>query len=145
MVHLTESTSGAEGGGAVARPAMTEERLLEALDAWNQHDPELVLSFVASDCVYHASVGPELLGRSYFGREHVRQGILNFFNTYPDGRFMGTEVRVDGDHGSAEWIFVVPSKGLELRGCDLFEFDGDLIKAKNAFRKTATDDGARSG
>jgi uncharacterized protein (TIGR02246 family) len=114
---------------------VTAERLAEALEAWNTHDPDRVLAYFADDCSYHASFGPELLGRSYAGRDAVREGVRLFFERYPEGRFEGTEVFVAGDRGAAEWTFV--AGGLRLRGCDLFEFEGDLIRTKNAFRKLA--------
>jgi hypothetical protein len=117
-----------------AKP-MTDERLLEALEAWNRQDPDLVLSYMTADCTYHASFGPELFGKTYVGSAKVREGLVTFFESYPGGEFVGTEVWVNGEHGSAEWTFVAPSVGVEVRGCDLFEFDGDLIKTKNAFRK----------
>ena len=41
---------------------------------------------------------------------------------------------VAGDRGAAEWTFV--SGDLRVRGADLFEFEGDLIRVKNAFRKS---------
>ena len=117
---------------------MTEERLHEALAAWNTGDADRVLEFFADDCVYHASFGPELMGRTFAGRDAAREGIQAFFDRYPDGIFGGTEVMVVGDRGAAEWTF--RAKGddglmFEVRGCDLFEFDGDLIRVKNAFRK----------
>ena len=65
-------------------------------------------------------------------------GIQLFFDRYPDGEFADTEVMVAGDRGAAEWTFRASGddgEPFELRGCDLFEFDGDLIKTKNAFRK----------
>jgi ketosteroid isomerase-like protein len=117
---------------------MTEARLAEALAAWNTGDADRVLAFWSDDCVYHASFGPELFGRTYVGREGAREGIQAFFDRYPDGEFADTEVMVAGDRGAAEWTF--RAKGddglpVEVRGCDLFEFDGDLIRVKNAFRK----------
>ena len=45
---------------------------------------------------------------------------------------------VAGDRGAAEWTFRATDDdgaAFEVRGCDLFEFDGDLIRVKNAFRK----------
>jgi uncharacterized protein (TIGR02246 family) len=117
---------------------VTPERLAEALGAWNTHDADLVLSYFADDCAYHASFGPELLGRSYRGRADVLAGVRAFFERYPDGRFEGTEVFVAGDRGAAEWTFAatdLDGAELRVRGCDLFEFDGDLIRTKNAFRK----------
>jgi len=117
---------------------MTEARLHEALAAWNTGDAERVLEFWSEDCIYHASFGPELMGRSFIGREGACEGIQAFFDRYPGGVFADTEVMVAGTRGAAEWTFrAVGDDGepFEVRGCDLFEFDGDLIRVKNAFRK----------
>jgi uncharacterized protein (TIGR02246 family) len=112
---------------------VTAEGLAEALAAWNTHDAEHVLRWFADDCAYHASFGPELLGRSYVGRDQVLEGVRSFFERYPDCHFEDTQVFVAGDRGAAEWTFV--AEGSRVHGCDLFEFDGDLIRVKNAFRK----------
>lgn len=117
---------------------MTEERLHEALAAWNTGDADRVLAFWSDDCVYHASFGPELMGLTFAGRDAVREGIQQFFDRYPDGQFADTEVMVAGARGAAEWTFRATADDggrFEVRGCDLFVFDGDLIRVKNAFRK----------
>ena len=117
---------------------MTEARLLEALDAWNSHDVETVMKYMTDDATYHASVGTDLYGRTYRGRKQVREGVQRFFDMYPDGRFAETTVTVADDRGHAEWTFTATHEdgsSLEVRGCDLFEFEGDLIRTKNAFRK----------
>ena len=44
-------------------PKMTPERAEEFGAAWNSGDADLVASFFAEDGVYHASVGPEALGK----------------------------------------------------------------------------------
>ena len=82
---------------AAVASEMTEERLHEALAAWNTADAERVLAFWSDDCVYHASFGPELMGRTFAGREEAREGIQQFFDRYPDGEFADTEVMVAGD------------------------------------------------
>ena len=123
---------------ATRESTMTGERLDEFMEAWNAHDVERVVSFFADDCVFHASVGPELMGATYSGRDEVRRGVAAFFERYPDGRFEDATAFVAGDKGASEWTFVVSGPdGAEIatRGCDLFEFDGDLIRVKNAFRK----------
>jgi ketosteroid isomerase-like protein len=112
--------------------------LHEALAAWNTGDAERVLAFWSEDCVYHASFGPELMGRTFAGRDAAREGIQAFFDRYPDGEFADTDVIVAGARGAAEWTFRAKDddgQPFEIRGCDLFEFDGDLIRVKNAFRK----------
>ena len=118
---------------ATTEQTMTSERLDAFMDAWNAHDVEGIVSFFADDCEFHASVGPELMGASYAGRDEIRKGVTAFFERFPDGKFEDASAWVAGDRGASEWTFV--SGGAAVRGCDLFEFEGDRIRVKNAFRK----------
>ncbi len=118
--------------------AMTAERLAEFGEAWNHHDVDLVMSYMAEECAYYASFGTTPSGTSYVGREEVREGVGRFFEAYPDGRFIDSSVFVVGDRGAAEWTFVATEPdgtAMKTRGCDLFEFEGDKVKTKDAFRK----------
>jgi ketosteroid isomerase-like protein len=118
--------------------AMTLERATEFGAAWNSRDPDLVTSFFADDGVYHASVGPDRLGRTYRGKEEIRKGVKAFFDRFPDGKFENLKVLVAGDMGSFEWDFVATDangKQLTTAGCDLLAFRGDKVILKNAFRK----------
>jgi uncharacterized protein (TIGR02246 family) len=118
--------------------SMTRERAAEFGAAWNSHDADLVTSFFADDGVYHASVGPDRLGKSYFGKQNIRRGVEAFFDRFPDGKFENLKVVVAGDIGTFEWDFVVTAaNGQPLRtaGCDLLQFVGDKVATKNAFRK----------
>jgi hypothetical protein len=45
---------------------MKRERAEEFGAAWTSGDADLVASFFAEDGVYHASVGPDPLGKSFF-------------------------------------------------------------------------------
>lgn len=117
---------------------MSVERAGEFGSAWNSRDPDLVASFFVDDGIYHASVGPDHLGKSYFGKEDIRNGAKAFFDRFPDGRFENLKVVVSGDVGTFEWDFVATDPtGAVVRtaGCDLLEFRGDMIAKKNAFRK----------
>lgn len=121
-----------------ADAAMTPERLAEFGETWNEQDVDLVMSYMAEECSYHASFGPAPGGENYVGREAVREGVARFFATYPGGRFEDSRVFVAGDQGAAEWTFAFtgPEGGtVRVRGCDLLEFEGDRIKKKDAFRK----------
>jgi ketosteroid isomerase-like protein len=120
---------------------MTRERAAEFGAAWNSHNADLVASFFADDGAYHASVGPEALGKSYFGRDEVRRGVQAFFDRFPDGKFENLKVTVAGDIGTFEWDFVATDASGNLvrtAGCDLLEFIGDKVAKKNAFRKVRT-------
>src|ERR1700746_511211 len=117
---------------------MTRERAEEFGAAWNSGDADLVASFFADDGVYHASVGPDHLGKSYVGKEEIRRGIKAFFERFPDGRFENLKVVVAGDLGSFEWDFVATDasgKSITTAGCDLLTFRDDKVILKNAFRK----------
>jgi ketosteroid isomerase-like protein len=117
---------------------MTRERAEEFGGAWNSGDADLVASFFTEDGVYHASVGPDALGMSYLGKEHIRRGVQAFFDHFPGGKFENLKVVVAGDIGTFEWNFVTTDhSGQKVRtsGCDLLRFVGDKVAVKNAFRK----------
>jgi ketosteroid isomerase-like protein len=118
--------------------SMTLERATEFGGAWNSHDPDLVASFFADDGVYHASVGPDQLGKTFVGKQEVRKGVKAFFERFPDGRFENLKVAVAGNIGTFEWDFIATDasgKSVSTAGCDLLEFKGDMVMKKNAFRK----------
>jgi hypothetical protein len=117
---------------------MTRERAAEFGAAWNSRNADLVASYFTADGSYHASVGPEPLGKSYFGRDEICRGVQAFFDRYPDGKFENLKVMVTGDVGTFEWDFVATGADGERErtaGCDLLEFVGDQVSKKNAFRK----------
>jgi hypothetical protein len=125
-------------GWSIQVKTMSLERATEFAQAWNSRDPDLVTSFFADDGVLHASVGPEKLGSSYFGREEVRRGAKAFFDRFPDGRFENLKVTVLGSAGIFEWDFIASDasgKPYCTAGCDLLVFKGDMVAEKNAFRK----------
>ncbi len=107
--------------------------------AWNRHDPDLLMTYMADECSYQESFGSELEGADYVGREAVREGFAAFFERYPDGRFVDSEIRAfEPERAAAVWTFAasrLDGGRSRVRGCDLFEFDGDKVSRKNAFRK----------
>jgi hypothetical protein len=50
---------------------MTRKRAEEFGAAWNSGDADLVASFFVENGVYHASVGPDALGKSYAGKDNI--------------------------------------------------------------------------
>jgi len=117
--------------------SMTEERLQAFVAAWARHDVEALMTFLTEDCVYEASVGPEP-GTTYVGREAVRQGFENMLARGAGGASRSGPLFICGNKGVMEWTFVWTARDghvVEQRGCDIYEFDGDYIRRKNAFRK----------
>ena len=122
-------------------PVMTLQRLQRFSAAWTDGDLGALMSFMTEDCVYYASVGPEP-GSTYRGRDEVRRGFAAVL-AYDRGRERrdGTAF-ITGDVGVAEWSFYdgdPDGSGRLIRGCDIFEFAGDKIRKKDAFRKVFDD------
>ena len=80
LLKLSSKNHLAWGNGC---PQMTRERAEVFGAAWNSGDADLVASFFAEDGVYHASVGPDALGKSYFGKEQIRRGVRLSSTAFP--------------------------------------------------------------
>ncbi|WP_042428352.1 nuclear transport factor 2 family protein [Comamonas granuli] len=106
--------------------------------AWNRHDIEALMSFMADDCEFHAVAGPDLMGRSYIGREAVREGFQLAWQTFPDAAWLDGVHFVHGDRGVSETTFKgtkLDGSRVEARMVDVFTFRDGKIAVKNAYRK----------
>ncbi|QFZ86219.1 nuclear transport factor 2 family protein [Variovorax paradoxus] len=106
--------------------------------AWNAHDLEVLMSFMSEDCSFHAAGGPDLLGRSFIGREAVREGFQLAWQTFPDAAWLDGDHFVCGDRGVSESTFrgtKADGTRIEARMVDVFTFRDGLIAVKNAYRK----------
>ena len=107
-------------------------------DAWNRHDIDALMDFMADDCSFHAVAGPDLLGRSFVGREAVREGFMLAWQTFPDASWQDPDHFVQGNRGVTESTFVgtkADGTRIEARMVDVFTFHNGKIAVKNAFRK----------
>jgi ketosteroid isomerase-like protein len=116
---------------------MTVDRLREVAAAWGRADIETLMTFVAPDCIYSASVGPEP-GETFVGKEAVRAGFLKLLTHDRDSVSEPGEIRFVGDWAVMTWGFrrAAAAGGQLIRGCDLFEFRDGLIVRKDSYRKT---------
>jgi steroid delta-isomerase-like uncharacterized protein len=108
---------------------------------WNRHDVDLLMTFMAEDCVFESTAGPEVCGTRHAGRERVRQAFARVFEVFPDARFAEARHFVAGDRGVSEWRFTgttAEGNAVEVDGCDLFTFAGDKIVRKSSYFKTRT-------
>jgi steroid delta-isomerase-like uncharacterized protein len=106
--------------------------------AWNRHDIDALMSFMADDCAFHATGGPDLLGRSFAGRDAVREGFKMAWQTFADAAWLDGEYFVSGDRGVAESTFrgtKADGTRIEARMVDVFTFRDGKIAVKNAYRK----------
>jgi steroid delta-isomerase-like uncharacterized protein len=113
--------------------------LLQAFnDAWNRHDIDALMSFMADDCAFHGVAGGELLGRSFVGRDAVREGFVLAWQTFPDASWTEGEHFVSGERGVSESTFRgtrADGARIEARMVDVFTFRDGKIAVKNAYRK----------
>lgn len=117
---------------------VTVEVLQAFADAWNRHDVDALMSFMADDCLFEASAGPDICGTRYAGRAAVRAGFSEVWETFPDARWKDARHCVFGERGISEWTFTgtrADGTHVEVHGCDLFTFQGGKISLKNSYRK----------
>lgn len=118
--------------------AVSVEFLQAFSDAWNRHDLEALMTFMADDCEFHAVAGPDLLGKSFIGREQVRAGFELAWQTFPDAAWRNPRHFVVGNNGVSESTFSgtkADGTRIEARMVDIFTFREGKIAVKNAFRK----------
>ena len=107
-------------------------------DAWNRHDVEDLMSFVADDCVFESSAGDEACGTRHEGAEAVRKGYAKAWEDFPDAQWNDAHHFVNANRGVSEWIFTgthADGKRVEVAGCDIFTFRDGKILIKNSYRK----------
>lgn len=106
--------------------------------AWNRHDIEALMRCMTDDCVFNAVAGPELEGRSFKGREAVREGFAMAWQTFPDAAWLDGDHFVAGNRGVSECTFKgskADGTRIEARMVDVFTFKDGKIAVKNAYRK----------
>ena len=114
--------------------------------AWNRHDIDALMAFMAEDCSFHAVAGPDLMGRTFHGREAVRDGFRMAWENFPDAAWVDGEHFVAGDRGISESTFRgtrLDGTRIEARMVDVFTFRDGLIAVKNAYRKDRPPVGGR--
>lgn len=123
---------------ATTIPDLTTDVLQAFADAWNRHDIDALMSFMADDCVFESSAGPDICGTRYAGREAVRAGFAEVWATFPDAHWGHARHWVQGERGVSEWTFTgtrADGSRVEVHGCDLFTFRDGKIALKNSYRK----------
>lgn len=108
------------------------------LAAWNTRDVDALMACMAEECAFHASAGPEAEGKRHVGREAVRAAYAGLFEAFPEAAWTRGRHVVTGTTGLSSWRFVGTSKTgqtVEVDGCDIFAFSGDLISLKDSYRK----------
>src|SRR4051812_29384291 len=96
------------------------------------------MRFVADDCVYSASVGPEP-GETFVGKDAVRAGFTKMLAHDRDSVAEQGDVHVFGDGAVSTWGFRrrdPDGRSILVRGCDVWLCRDGLVVRKDSFRKT---------
>lgn len=118
-----------------------QDTLVRFMAAWNARDVDALMACMAADCAFHASAGPEAEGRRFVGREAVRASYAAMFENFPEAAWTADRHHVMGETGLSEWRFIGTDRTggkVDVQGCDIFRFDGDLIALKDSYRKNRT-------
>ena len=125
---------------ALAPPAVTVADLEAFAQAWNRHDIDALMGFMAEGCVFHTWAGPDASGTRHVGRDAVRAAYQKAWTDFPDAQWTRARHVVTGARGLSEWTFVgtraSDGQRVEVDGCDLFTFQGDKIRVKDSWRKS---------
>jgi ketosteroid isomerase-like protein len=116
----------------------TVETLERMADAFNAHDLDAVMRLFTDDPVLEMPRGPHPWGQRFQGREEVRAGLASRFAGIPDVHYGEDRHWVSGNRGCSEWLLTgttVQGVRIEVRGCDLWEFEGDKIARKDSYWK----------
>lgn len=107
--------------------------------AWESADVEALMALMTEDAVFHASVGPEP-GQMFRGAAEVERGFRLYLSKAPSGDST-TDTQDDlisANFAVTRWrTTTVGADGqvTETASCDVFEFEGPLIRFKDTYRK----------
>ncbi len=112
--------------------------LKRLLEAFNLHDLDSIMGFFADDAVLEMPRGPDPWGTRYVGKAQVSEGLSKRFAGLPDVHYGNDRHWVCDDRGCSEWTLTGTTTAgvkVEVRGCDLFEFQGGKIVKKDSYWK----------
>jgi ketosteroid isomerase-like protein len=99
------------------------------------------MSLFADDCVFESPRGPDPWGTRFVGRAEVREGLGARLRGIPDVHYGEARHFVAGERGASEWTLTgttLEGERIEVRGCDLWTFDGDRVVLKDSYWKAVT-------
>ena len=123
---------------AHGQAARRKSVLVRFMAAWNARDLDGLMACMAADCAFHASAGNAAEGARHVGRVAVRAAFGAMFEVFPHAAWTADQHHVVGDTGLSEWRFTgtnLAGQSVDVKGCDIIRFDGDLIALKDSYRK----------
>ena len=116
----------------------TPELMKEINAAFNARDVDRIITFFAADATFLMARGPEPDGRRVHGKEAIRRVLADRFKVIPDMRWDHIDVFIAGHRAVSVWTVTGVGKDgekLNYRGCDIYEFRGQLILHKDTYWK----------
>ena len=116
----------------------TVELLKRVIDAFNRHDLDEIMAFMADDCTMDMPRGKDPWGSRYVGKAAVREALAGRFAGLHDIHY-GDDRHWDcGNMGVSEWTLTGTTPSgvrLEVRGCDHLEFRDGKVVRKDSYWK----------
>ena len=117
-------------------------RMLKAVTtAFDEHDLDGIMAHFGDDAVFDGPRGTDPWGTRFVGRKQIREAFAARFSGIPDVCYGDDAHFVDGDRGASEWTLsgtMADGTRIEVRGCDLWTFEGGAIVKKDSFWKIRT-------
>jgi steroid delta-isomerase-like uncharacterized protein len=117
---------------------VTIQTMKQVLDAFNRHDLNAIMEFFSENCSFDFPRGPDPWGQRFVGKDQVREGLASRFRGIPDVHYGDDRHWVQGNKGVSEWTLTGTTTSgvrLEVRGCDLWEFQYGKITRKDSYWK----------
>lgn len=105
--------------------------------AFNRHDAEGMMAWMAPDCIFDDTF-PAPDGQRHTGWETVRQYWISFFQTSPGARLDPEEIFACDDRAIQRWVYSWQDESGahgHVRGVDVFRFRDGLITEKLSYVK----------
>ena len=113
----------------------------EFLAPWNDHDVEAAIATFSGDGFWEFTVGSEPWGRTYTGREALREAVGAVFTAIPDIHYEVVRYHAAPTHLTME-VLVTGTNGegkkLNYQACDILSLDAGKVTGKRSYRKVVS-------
>ncbi|MGE0151034.1 MAG: nuclear transport factor 2 family protein [Reyranellaceae bacterium] len=106
--------------------------------AFAARDVDGIVAAFAADGEFRNAKGPDIWGKSYKGKEEIRQFFAALFAGSPDIAWRHTAEYVVGNRGVTEWhrtATLTSGERQEWLGVDIYTFRGQQILRKDTYIK----------
>lgn len=114
------------------------ETLKAMFDAFNAHDLDRFMNYIAEDCVLEMPRGPDPWGTRFIGFAAVREGLRSRITGMPDVHYSDDTHFVSGKNGVSKWTLrgtTTAGEHIEVRGCDFYVFANGKVVKKDSYWK----------